>query len=174
MQEITIQIPFDYQDFIKSQKLVWGFMSKGFIKNNTIYVIVAILCLIVALEPINRERFPLFISFAGGYLFYMLSSWMGFYERRTKFFKRVKNLANNSAVNASGCSFIFSDYGIEYSDAEKLYKHSWSLFGRFVIIDATILIILKETSTVLFTLSKKELGDSDYTAVCEVLKEKLG
>ncbi|WP_461450227.1 hypothetical protein [Mucilaginibacter sp.] len=174
MQEITIQIPFDNQEFIRGQNTAWKYMSKGFIKNNTIYVVIAVICLAVAFEPVNRERYPLFISFAGGYLFYLLASWMGFYERRSKFIKRVNNLANNKVINDSGSSLIFSDYGIEYADAEKLYKHSWPLFSRFLIIDDTILIILKESSAVLFTLTKKELGIDNYNIVNEILKAKLG
>jgi hypothetical protein len=173
MQEITIQIPFDRQDFIRTQKLVWEFMNKKYIKSNTIYTMLSIISAFVLLRPETEIRFPFYTAIISGCLFYFLYSWVGFYERRVRFFKRVKNLANNSATN-SGCSFIFSDYSIEYSDAEKLYKHCWPLFSRFIIIDDTILIILKESSAVLFTLSKKELGEGNYAAVCELLKEKLG
>jgi hypothetical protein len=175
MQEIRLQVPFDHQDFIRTQKLVWKFMNKKFIKTNLTYTIVSIfLTLLFLLTPGELSHYPVYTTIVCGSLFYFLYSWVGFYERRVRFFSRVKNIAGNDAINAIGCIFIFSDYGIEYSDAEKLYKHSWPLFSRFVIIDDTILILLKESSAVLFTLSKKELGDSNYTAVCEVLTEKLG
>ena len=170
MQEIIIQIPFDRQDFIRTQKLVWKFMSKKVIKTNMTYTIMVIVVALLLLTPERLNRYPVTSAFIIGIAIYFLFSWVGFYERRVKFFKRMNSLASN----ASGCNFIFSDSGIEYSDAEKLYKHSWPLFSRFVIIDDTILIILKESSAVLFTLSKKELGESNYTTVVEILKEKLG
>jgi len=174
MQEITIHIPFDRQELIRTQNLVWKFMNRKFVKSNAIYTVIVISLALVVLRPKTLNQDPVSTAFVSGSLFYFLYSWVGFYERRVRFFKRVKNLAGNDVLNARGCSFIFSDYGIEYSDAEKLYKHSWPLFGRFVVIDDTILILLKESSIVLYTLSKKELGESNYMALMGVLKEKLG
>jgi len=145
-------------------------MNKRFIKTHIIYTIILTVIALLMLRSETIVLFPISTAFVIGSLIYFIFSWVGFYERRIRFFKRVNSLASN----ASGCNFIFSDYGIEYSDAEKLYKHSWPLFSRFVIIDDTILIILKESSAVLFTLSKKELGENNYNTVVEILKEKLG
>jgi hypothetical protein len=169
MQEINIHIPFDYHEFIRSQKLVWKFMSKKFIKTNATYTVIIVIIALLLIRPETLSHFQIFDSFIIAGAIYFLFSWMGFYERRVRFFNKVKNIASNN----TSCNFIFSDYGIEYNDAEKLYKHSWPLFSRFVIIENTIFIILRDSSTVLFTLSKKELGEENYKIVCDILKERL-
>ena len=145
MQEKIIEIPFNYQNFMDSQKLIWSYSSKKFIQNHVLYTILGILVLSIGLKHDDKNGFPLLTALGGGFVYYILASWMGFYERRVRFFKRIKNYIDRNKQESRCCRFIFSDYGIEYQDHEKLYKLSWPLFRPYLIFKDNIMLTLKDS-----------------------------
>jgi hypothetical protein len=72
------------------------------------------------------------------------------------------------------CTFTFADNEIEYRDKEKLYKLNWSLFNPYLIFKEHIILISKDTKTIMFTIGKNEVGDGNYSEICDILKEKIG
>ena len=168
MEAKTIDIPFDYQEYVDNQKIVWEFSNKKFVKSQSIFTIFSTVLLIFALTNIPNH---FLIAFLVGYFFYILMGWSGFYERRVKFYKAVKKQANNPLIQA-GCRFIFSDFGIEYEDKEKSYKLSWPLFRSCVMFKEHLLLIQKSTISVTFIFSKKEL-EENYREISDLLKAKL-
>jgi hypothetical protein len=71
------------------------------------------------------------------------------------------------------CSYIFSDEGITYKDKEKLLQLSWSLFNPFLTFKDSIILTLKDQGSIMFTLSKQEIGDKNYQEIQTLLKEKI-
>jgi len=168
-------MPFNYQSFVDSQKLIWEFSSRKFIKSHVFYTALGLIVLTIGLLSENKEHYTVCTVFGSGYLFYIVASWAGFFERRERFYKRFKNYVSNY-VNDGGkaCTIIFSDHGFQYEDKEKLYKLSWFLFKPTITYKDNIILILKDTTTVSFILNKKELGDDPYQEVYAILKKKLG
>jgi len=98
--------------------------------------------------------------------------WMGFIERRIRFYNAIKKNENNILLQA-GSRFTFSDFGIEYEDQERSYKLSWPLFYPCVIFKEHLLLIQKGAKSATFIFSKKGLEENNEE-VNYLLKEKLG
>ena len=83
-------------------------------------------------------------------------------------------LAKRCEKETIECTFTFSENDLEYQDKEKLYKLNWPLFNPYIIFKDTILLTAKDTRAVMFTISKDEVNENDYSEICDILKEKIG
>jgi hypothetical protein len=173
MLEKIIHIPFNRTSFLTSQKNIWIFHSRKSIKRYITYTILAAVIFATDFIPDKKNDFPISMMLGGGLLFYMLLAWVGFIERRIKFFKKVKVHANRFDKVGMDCSYIFSDEGITYKDKEKLLQLSWSLFNPFLTFKDSMILTLKDQGSIMFTLSKQEIGDKNYQEIQTLLKEKI-
>src|SRR5882757_3176049 len=105
MQEKIIHIPFNRTSFLTSQKIIWTFYSRKTIKRYIAYTILAVVILATDLMPDKKNDFPISIILGGGFLFYILLSWIGLMERRIKFFKKVKIHADRFDKIVMDCSY---------------------------------------------------------------------
>jgi hypothetical protein len=169
MQEQIFHIPFNRSQFIKSQKDSWRFSTRQLFKSYLTYSILAILFF-----AINFKIDSFGQVIAVGFLFYMTLAWVGFIERRIKFFKLIKAYANRYESMTMNCMYIFNDEGIEYRDSEKLYQLKWHLFKPFEAYKQTIYLKLKDQSAVIFSLNQQELGETGYNELYKILEEKIG
>lgn len=72
------------------------------------------------------------------------------------------------------CTFTLHEHELEYQDKEKLYKLNWPLFKSYLVFKDTILLIAKDSGGILFAVSRKQLGETDYQEVCNILDAKIG
>ncbi len=172
MQPKTIKIAFNKDYFFDCQKITWTFSNKKTVRFYTILTIWTIVLLgINFLNKNNKNSIEVGILY--GCSFYILLSWFSLLERRINFLKRRKTSANRFEKESLECTFILDDDGLEYQDKEKMYKLNWSLFSPYIIFKETIFLIAKDTGGIVFTLSRKELGETDYHDVCNILNDKI-
>lgn len=166
MKPIIINLPFNYQDLIDSQKLIWNFSNGKFISSQIKFIIMGIVCLLIGI--FGRDWIGLGIG--AGFLFYIVLGCVGYYERKNRFLKKAKR---NTILEGSNCTFKLNDDVFEYEDMEKLLRLNWSLFYSIKEYKGNILVFLKDEATVSFTFSKKELGEDMYQEVFAFLNEKI-
>jgi hypothetical protein len=174
MQEKIITIPFNYNEFLKSQKTIWSYSLKKVIDRYIIYSIIPIIILAIGIKTELKDPFPLATIIGCVLLIYILIKWSGLYQSRKKFFKRTEAVAKRYAKDSIERVFVFYEDKIEYQDKEKLYKLNWSLFKPYIVFKDYIFLIAKDSGTVMFTISKSEVGDENYSEMCDILKEKIG
>jgi len=173
MQPKTIKIAFNNDHFLDSRKIIWTFSNKKAVKTYTIFTIWAILLL--GIDFLNKSsKTSIEAGVIYGYVFYLLLSWFGLLERRVKFLKKGKLWAKRFEKESRECTFTLLEHELEYQDKEKLYKLNWSLFNPYIIFKDTILLIAKDTRVVMFTMSKSEVDDENYSEICDILKDKIG
>jgi hypothetical protein len=170
MQQKVIKLQFNTKFFLNTHKAIWAFSGNKKIAPNIFYTVLAIFCLTVGFTP-KKDDFPLTTVFGGGYLFYMILIWIGFFERRIRFFKKVKKYAVRYEQERLESTYIFSDDEFQYSDKEKTFRLSWALFKPVVIFKDNILLTLIDGG-MSFALSREELGEEDYIELCFILKTK--
>ncbi|MBV8389117.1 MAG: hypothetical protein JO080_04895 [Mucilaginibacter sp.] len=173
--EKTISIPFDYNNFLRSRSVTWLFSLK---KATKYYIFNSLTAIIIILfEFITKGNDPLppvGIIVAFGLLIYALLKWNELYSRRKKFFDQTYLFGARYKEESMDCKYFLSDEFITYEDKEKFYRLNWSIFNPYVIFKDTILLSGKDIEGVMFTLSKKELGETDYREVCNILDAKIG
>jgi hypothetical protein len=174
MQEKVITVPFNYEGFLKSQKIIWLFSLKRNIKYYILYSLVPIIMLTIEYNSKIKEPFSLGLFVGWGLFIYSLLKWSEFFQKRKIFFDRVYLFANRYREESMDCKFILSDQHIAYEDKEKFYRLNWSIFNPYLIFKDTILLSAKDTEGVMLSLSKKELGETDYQDVCSILNNKIG
>jgi hypothetical protein len=166
MKETIVKTTFDYQDFIACQKLIWRYAAKKFIGAYVFYTAFSILCLVVGLQFNDTIS----AGVAGGFLFYVMLSWVAFFNKKTLFFKRLKRY---KAFEGGNCTYSFLDEAFEYQDPEKLLRLNWSAFRAFVEYKGHIMVFLKDGASPNFAFSKKEMGDEDYGQIIVFLEGKM-
>ena len=173
MEEIVLDIPFDNDDFQESAKVIWSFSNQKRLKWN---IICAVLSVILLIELIFFNdvytNFPL-VWFFTGYPFYVGINWVGYFERRVRYFKKIKNYPIGKSNEALSCHIVLSDYGIQCQGSLILQKVSWSLLKFSKVSDSHLLLILKDDNRVFTCFSKKNLGDANFQKLQSVLAEKL-
>jgi len=173
MQKKVVEIPFNKEFFLDSHNAIWSFSSGKRLEHNVFFTIVAIVTLTVNIIAEQSNKFPVGIILSGGFLVYMLLYWSGYFARKLKYFKKVKEQLHRYELASTENIYTFSDIGFEYKDQEKSFKFIWSLFKPAVIYKDNILLILKDTGLIL-ALTKRELGDAVYEELCNILREKIG
>ncbi len=174
MQEKIIKTSFNRKFFIEGHHAIWAFSNQKLIRPYLIYTSLAILCLTFGLFEEHNRRFPIATIVSGGYLFSMILTWGRFFERRTKYFKKIKAIASRYEQMSMESTFTFSDDGFEYKDVERLIKLNWSLFDSPRIFKDTIMLVLKDSGAVGFTIGRYEVGEQVYLELCDILKGKTG
>jgi hypothetical protein len=174
MQPKIIKIEFNHDNFLRSQKTIWKFSNKKFIKSHITFTVWAALILSIDLFVNQKNHSPVSLGIICGYFFYILLGWFGFYERRVRFFKKRKNTAKRLEQESMDCIITFSENEIEYYDKEKLLKLNWSLFNPYLVFKDIIILIEKEAGGIMFTIDKNEISDTDYQELCVVLDNKIG
>jgi len=173
MQEKVIQIPFNSKFFLESHKAIWDFSNKKHLKLYAFYTILSLLTLISGWNFDRRDAFPVGIALGSSLLFYFFVKWVEFFERRVKYFSKVKTKAVRFAQESMESTYIFSDNGFECTDKEKSFKLVWSLFKPITIYKDNILLFLKDGG-VIFSIGRSELGGTEYDELCDILREKFG
>lgn len=175
MAEKTISISFDYINFIRSRSIIWSFSIKKAIKYYILNSLIPVI--ILSLEFGSKEKDPLppvGIIVGFGLLIYALLKWSELYSKRKKFFDQTYLFGVRYKEESMDCKYILSDEFITYEDKEKLYRFNWSIFNPYIVFRDTILLSAKDIEGVMFSLSKKELGEVDYQEVCSILYDKIG
>ena len=172
MQPKTIKIDFNKEHFFDSQKIIWAFSNRKNLRIYKIFTIWAIILLgIHFLNKNNNSSVEAGILY--GYSFYIVMNWLGLLERRIRFLKKRKLCATRFEKESMECTYILDKDELQYQDKEKMFKLNWSLFNPYIIFKETILLIAKDNGGITFTLSRKELGETDYQEVCNILNEKI-
>lgn len=109
-----------------------------------------------------------------GLLIYVLLKWSELYNNRKKFFDQTYLFGVRYKQDSMDCKYILSEEFIIYEDKEKLYRLNWSIFNPYIIFKDTILLSAKDIEGVMFSISRKELGDEDYQEVSNILNDKIG
>ncbi|MFC0517602.1 hypothetical protein ACFFGT_25540 [Mucilaginibacter angelicae] len=174
MSEKIITIPFNYDHFLQSRRIYQDYYAKKFYGRNVWFTIFGIVCFLMV-WALNDHKEITGLALTGAYLIYILLVWMGFFERRFKFSRRSKAQAKLlKATENVVAIYTFTPDRLTYNDHEKAYSFNWQLFKPFEVYKNHILLSLKENDSLLFILGRQELGDDDYFAVQEILKEKTG
>jgi hypothetical protein len=174
MQEKTITIPFDLNEFRRSQKIIWSFSYKKVIKGYILYSITSAIILTIEYASEGKDPFQVGIILGWALFIYSLLKWSELFERRKKYFERVEIALNRFAEESMSCTFTFAENEIEYRDKEKLYRLNCSLFDPYLILKDHILLIAQDTKTIMFTIGKNEVGNENYSEICDILNEKIG
>ena len=174
MQPKTIKTPFNKDNFLNSQRTIWTFSNKKRIKLYIIFTIWAVLLIFIYRTPNKNTTDSIGSGIVYGYVFYMILYWVGFYERKIRFFKKSRTCATRFEKESMECTFTLNEHELEYQDLEKTYKLNWSLFNPYIVFKETILLMAKDSGGIIFTLSRKELGETDYQDVCNILNDKIG
>lgn len=175
MSEKIINIPFHYNQFILCQRVYWTYHAKKFYSRNIKFSILGLaLFMLVLLLNDGKQGDIVALAITGGYTFYLLMIWLGFIERRIKFMRRSKALAEKLKTANVTATYTFSPNKITYIDHEKSYSFHWQLFAPFEVYKDHILLTLKENGTMVFLFGRHELGDDCYFNIQEILKEKTG
>jgi hypothetical protein len=167
MKETIVKTAFSYQAFTNSQKMIWRYAAKSFIGAYVFYMAFSILCLTIGV----RYNDPISAGVAGGFLFYVVLSWLAFFNKRTLFFKRLKRY---TAFEGGDCTYSFLDEAFEYQDPEKLLRLNWSAFRSFVEYQDHIMVFLKDGASPNFAFGKTEMGDEAYAQIVAFLEGKMG
>ena len=172
MQEKIIKIPFNSKFFLKSHKAIWAFSNNKKITPYIIYTVLGALSLFVGLTLEKGEKFPLSTILGGGYLFYMSLVWIGLFERRIRYFNKIKKHLLRYEQEPMDCIYTFSDDGFEYQDKEKRFRLNWSLISPFLIYKDDILLISRDNLGIVFAIGRYEIGDEEYLELCNIFREK--
>jgi hypothetical protein len=171
--EKTVSIPFNFDLFLQCRKVYWAYNAKNFYSGNIKLGVFSLLCFLIV-WGLNDGKDNVGVALTGGYVFYMLAIWMGFFERRLKFFKQSKMKVAHLQTNAAVSTYQFTPDRIIYNDHEQSYSFNWELIKPFEVYKDYLLLSSKENNSLLFMLGRAELGDNDYLAIREILKEKTG
>lgn len=174
MQDKEISLSFNSHDFIATQKYIWSYSNRKFIKSTILYILISVVVLVMGLAVDKKSDFSFSITFGAGYLFYILFGVIGYIERRVRFFNKAKSFVKRNGNDSIDCSYKFTDNYIEYEDKEKLYRLSWHLFKPHVVSGDNILLILKDQTAITFIFNKKELGDNEYNELRNIVNNKIG
>lgn len=169
MQDLIINIPFNYEIFIRNNKLKWRLAYRKTLRSNIFYTALSVCILIGGL--FNDISDPIISIIAGGFLFYILLSWAGILERLSKFHKLIYQHANEYKEQQMDCTYTFTDEDIIYNDKEKTFRFNWSLCVSFNIYKDHILINLRD-SMVMFIISREEVSGEQYQEIKHILTEK--
>ena len=174
MAEKIISIPFDYNNFLQIRSTIWLFSVKRIIKHYIFYTIIPVI--ILAFEFTSKEKDPLPVGIIAGFglLIYALLKWGELYNNRKRFFDQTYLFGVRYKQDSMDCKYILSEEFIIYEDKEKLYRLNWSIFNPYIIFKDTILLSAKDIEGVMFSISRKELGDEDYQEVSNILNDKIG
>jgi hypothetical protein len=170
MEEKTISIPFNHEDFIRNQKVKWSFQFKKALNNYITYTIIPIPIFIMGF--LLQEFYINLVGFL--FLFYIALKWIELFQKRKKYFKNIRNLAKRYEQESMDCTFTISQNGIQYLDKEKLYKMNWSLFNPYLIFKDTIILTAKDSETIMFTISRNDVGIENYQEICAILEDIVG
>lgn len=172
MEDKIINIPFNRTNFEDSQRLVWEIASK---KTKSTYIGVAVISasMVCLGFELPHEAMPAVTITGGIILALTLIFWSGFAEKKAKHYKLIHQQANQFEDEQMACTYLFSDFGIEYTDKEKAYKLSWRLFRSFCVYKQYLIIFLRDNGLAIFTIAKHELGDDDFNDVYEILKNRI-
>lgn len=173
MQEKVIEMSFNYDNFMESQKDLWSHSFSLSRKSYYTYTILPFGILIITFALGNKDFYGPSIIVAIFLLIYMLRKWLLFFKHKKAFFRRNQQYADNFK-EIGRCTYIFSDNKIEYIDQEKQFKWNWSLFNPFLIIKDTILLTYKTNNELICMINKKDIDAKDYLELCEILKDKVG
>ncbi|HVS94545.1 MAG TPA: hypothetical protein VHE59_21050 [Mucilaginibacter sp.] len=169
----TITIPFDRNNFLSSQKMIWLLSFSKIIRYYFLFTIVAIV-LYATDVIIDNDQSVVGLSIIGGYFFYIVFLWAGLLEKFFKFMNRRKRIAKRFADESFISTYIFSEENLQYQDNEKLYQLNWSCFRPYVMKEDNILISSKDVDAVLFSFSRKELSDEDFQQIQSILDTRIG
>lgn len=174
MEQKVIHIKFNRVLFASAQKSLWKFAMRKSFKQYIYMSVVAAILTLIEFAPDNKNQFSVSKTIASGFIFYITLVWIGVIERWIKLHKRIKTISDRFEKEGMDCTYIFNDDGIFYEDKEKSMKLSWQLFKPFEAYKDNIYIKQKETGSVVFHLSRQELGDNDYDEVYALLEKKIG
>jgi hypothetical protein len=165
---------FNAEYFLNKHKQIWKY---SYHRHRGTYFTHSILVLVILLTGIQLDRsahFPTGTLIGIAYFVYVFYMWLIFFSRKKKYFQTVANYSERYQQKQLKYTYSFSDFGIGYEDNDQSYKITWSLLKPVVDFQNVLLIISKDTNHVLFSISKKEINDLEYSNLFELLKEKTG
>jgi len=151
---------------VDARKLIWNFSNRKFISSQIKYIVLALISLMTGI--FGKDWISM--GLGAGFLFYIVLSCGGYYERKLRFLKKSKRYIS---FDGSNYTFKLNDDAFEYEDMEKLLRLDWSLFHSVKEYKSNILVFLKDEGVASFIFSKKELGEDIYQEVFTFFKEKI-
>jgi len=93
MQEKVIEIAFNYDRFIESQKLIWTESFRKNVKILTWHTAVSAAVVIISLSVKLNDFSPVIFLVSGGFFIYTLFKWWKVYKAKMAYFKQTKQYA---------------------------------------------------------------------------------
>ena len=179
MQDIVINLPFDYDSYLEGQKIKWQIDFK---KNYSNYIffygttsIILFLFLIILVLGDIKSYPPSFFGIALFLIFYnILIPWISMYKNKLKFFKAAELLAIAQKKTGSVTVLSLNEQSLSIEDAQRSIKMRWTLFQPFYIFKDAI--ILTSTSIVGNTIiiQKGQIDEATNVQLIELLTKTIG
>jgi hypothetical protein len=173
MQDKLITMSFNADNFLNKHKQIWRYY---YLKNRSSYFIhtaLALFILLIGIKIDDSSPFPTGTLIGAVYCLYVGIIWSIFFQGKRKYFKNIKKHSGRYQQKQLKYNYIFSDFGIAYEDEEKSQKVAWPLLKSVVDFHEVLLVIAKDTNQIQFSIGKKEVSDSEYNDLHDLLKQKL-
>lgn len=172
MQEKIIHIPFNRTFFKADQKSMWAFSIKKAVKQYIYTTLASVVLFALEFVAEKKPEFTFGKMLACGFIFYMGLAWAGLIEKRLKLRSLIKTQGDYFEKENMAATYTFNDYGVTYEDKEKMQRLSWHLLKPFEAYKDVIYIKLKQGGSIVFCLSRRELGDNEYDELYALLVQK--
>ncbi|MDB5228029.1 MAG: hypothetical protein JWN78_2222 [Bacteroidota bacterium] len=165
---------FNKDEFVKIQLIKFKLVQKTSIKYATKVSVVAFSLLAIALLVYSSDhKFnPLFLLGTVAVLFSVILI-SGIIKTRKKYHNEILQLANKYQEINMDCCYEISNDSIKYTDKEKVMDFKWSVFKFFALHQEYLIIALNHNLASAYFFSKKDLDDTTFNRLIEIVKTKL-
>ena|SRR5690554_3284421 len=176
MKTLRIEIPYNRQEFIKTQRIKSDFLLKNINLKIRIMLTAAVI-LMTAGWIIHTDGIPINVFLFVGVLLLLYgilllqSKWFS-QRRHTRHARLLAERYDNIGMD---CVYEFTDESLRYWDAEKHFDLKWSLFKNYSIYDKYLLLFVEESLVDLLMFSETESAkeEADYHKIVAFVKTKL-
>lgn len=179
MQDIVINLPFDYDSYLEGQKIKWQIDFK---KNYSNYIffygttsIILFLFLIILVLGDIKSYPPSFFGIALFLIFYnILIPWISMYKNKLKFFKAAELLAIAQKKTGSVTVLSLNEQSLSIEDAQRSIKMQWTLFLPFYIFNDAIILTSTNIVGNTIIIQKGQIDEATYIQLIELLTKTIG
>jgi hypothetical protein len=176
METLRIEIPFDKEEFLESQKIKWAFLWRNEMTKMVAWLIAAIILIIAGLLLLkDGEPFNVFLFIGALFLLNAILTWQSrFFSHRNQV-KQTKMLAEKYESMGLLCVYEFTDESLDYSDNEKHFNLNWDLFRYYTLYKGYLILFIGEflIDIVMFKQESTEEKALQYDKIHEFVKIKL-
>jgi hypothetical protein len=174
INEITIQSPFDKEEFIKEfsrRRKLDNFKRYKSLRIAIIFTSIFLLLGIMMKADNNNDNFALAIG--GISLFFTIILVSSYQKMKRDFFITLHSEALRFKEIQNDSSITISDESIKYQDKEKSMELKWTLFKKYKIDNDIIYLMTSDLYISAYSINKKDCDEETYQELIKLVQSKV-